>query len=171
MPRNVEIKAKVADPENLIKNAKLLAGDDGIITEQEDTFFNAPNGRLKLRNIKGEQSVLIHYNRPDQEGPKLSDFHTATVDDVEAMKIVLTDALGVKGVVKKSRLLIMLGQTRIHIDDVHGLGHFMELEVMLQDDQSVEDGQKIAEEIMDKLDISSSELLDCAYTDMILKNK
>lgn len=48
---------------------------------------------------------------------------------------------------------------------------FFYLQVMLRDDQSVEDGQKIAEDIMTKLSISKNDLLDCAYMDIILKNK
>ncbi|XP_059166907.1 uncharacterized protein LOC131949149 [Physella acuta] len=168
MPRNVEIKARVADLQSLIARTRDLAKDQGLLIEQEDTFYNVPAGRLKLRNIKGEPGLLIQYDRPDQAGPKLSNFHMAQVEDVENMKIVLSKALGVRGVVKKSRLLIMLGQTRIHLDDVEGLGHFMELEVVLGDDQTVEYGQQIASDIMNKLEISENDLLHSAYMDMLL---
>ncbi|CAG5133256.1 unnamed protein product [Candidula unifasciata] len=171
MPRNVEIKAKVADLEDLKARARILAGDNGTLLEQEDTFFNVPSGRLKLRQATGEKTMLIQYNRPDQQGPKLSDFNIAIVDDVESMKVLLTKALGIRGVVRKSRVLILLGQTRIHLDHVHDLGNFMELEVMLEDAQSVEDGHKIAEDIMSKLSIKKDDLVDCAYMDMILNGK
>ena len=33
------------------------------------------------------------------------------------------------GIVKKHRMLYMVGQTRVHIDEVEGLGHYLELEV------------------------------------------
>ena len=54
MPRNVEIKASVADPAALLKRAGELSGesDGGLKIEQRDTFFNAANGRLKLRRLK-----------------------------------------------------------------------------------------------------------------------
>ena len=64
------------------------------------------------------------------EGPKLSDFSKTTIPDPLALKEVLSKALGVKGVVLKKRILFMYNQTRIHIDDVVGLGDFMELEVL-----------------------------------------
>ena len=34
------------------------------------------------------------------------------------------------GIVKKHRMLYMVGQTRVHIDKVEGLGHYLELEVI-----------------------------------------
>lgn len=47
------------------------------------------------------------------------------------MQVVLQRALNKTIEVKKRRLLFMIGQTRIHVDDVEGLGDFMELEVNL----------------------------------------
>ena len=52
MPRNVEIKARVSDPEKLKNLATTLSDSEGTIIIQSDTFFNSPNGRLKLREIK-----------------------------------------------------------------------------------------------------------------------
>lgn len=52
MPRNIEIKARVKDLEKIKNLAKSLSGSSGVLIEQEDTFFNAPNGRLKLRELK-----------------------------------------------------------------------------------------------------------------------
>lgn len=171
MPRNVEIKARVSDPEQLKSVAMALGGGEGTIIVQEDTFFNSPNGRLKLREIKGSKSQLIQYSRADEGGPKLSDFYISEVDDAESMKTVLGKSMGVKGVVSKTRTLVMVGQTRVHIDDVVGLGHFMELEVMLRDDQSLEEGQNIADDLMKKLNIQPSDLVTGAYMDMLVKDK
>lgn len=49
--RNVEIKAKVVNLEQLLGEAKKLAGKDAITIKQHDTFYNVPNGRLKLRRL------------------------------------------------------------------------------------------------------------------------
>ena len=69
--------------------------------------------------------------------------------------------------VKKTRWLYMVGQTRVHCDTVEGLGDFMELEVVLEDDQSVEDGQKIADDLMSQLGIDQTKLIKCAYMDLL----
>lgn len=72
---------------------------------------------------------LIYYERPDLEGPKLSNYSKCSVPHGADLLNVLTQALGVRGVVKKTRHLYIHQQTRIHIDDVEGLGKFVELEV------------------------------------------
>ena len=61
----------------------------------------------------------------------------------------------------------MVGQTRVHCDTVEGLGDFMELEVVLQDGQSVEHGQNIADDLMSKLGIDQTKLITCAYMDLL----
>lgn len=53
---------------------------------------------------------------------------------------VLSDALGVKGEVKKERRLFLIGQTRVHLDAVEGLGDYMELEVTHTHTQSSHQG-------------------------------
>ena len=61
----------------------------------------------------------------------------------------------------------MIGQTRVHCDSVEGLGDFAELEVVLEDDQTVEDGQKIADDLMSQLGIDQTKLIKCAYMDLL----
>ena len=78
-------------------------------------------------------------------------------------------AYGIRGVVRKTRYLYLVGQTRIHLDDVEGLGQFMELEVVLEDGQSDADGQVIAEGLMTALGVESGDLIDGAYMDLLEK--
>ncbi|CAH1787030.1 unnamed protein product [Owenia fusiformis] len=169
MPSNVEIKARVPDMELLESKARDHSGEEGKLLEQEDVFFVTPKGRLKLRHLKGQAAQLIYYERPDEEGPKTSLYHVFETENPEDLKIALSMCLGVKGVVKKRRKLFMVGQTRVHVDRVEGLGDFMELEVQMQEGQTPEEGQKIAEDLMEKLGISRDSLITGAYMDHILK--
>ena len=136
---------------------------------QEDTFFNVPQGRLKLRILAPDRSQLIFYTRPDQEGPKRSDYHISYSSDPENLKHVLELAYGIRGVVKKTRYLYLVGQTRVHLDDVKGLGHFMELEVVMREGQGDAEGQAIAEDLMTSLGVERSDLIDGAYMDLLEK--
>jgi len=137
------------------------------VIQQEDTFFVIPEGRLKLRVLSAYHAQLVWYARADDTGPKRSDYQIYETHAPDTLKTTLSLALGVRGVVRKTRYLYMAGQTRIHLDDVEELGTFMELEVVMQKGQSDAEGQIIAEELMEKLGIESGDLLNVAYMDMI----
>jgi predicted adenylyl cyclase CyaB len=169
LPTNIEIKARARDFEGIKSRAEKLTDTHVTVIPQEDTFFNTPQGRLKLR-VLNDQAELIYYTRPDQQGPKRSDYHIAHIGDPKNLKHVLDLAYGVRGLVKKTRYLYLVGQTRVHLDDVEGLGQFMELEVVMEDGQSDAEGQKIAEDLMSALGVEKADLIDGAYMDLLEKN-
>ena len=166
MPANIEIKARLRDSADLSRRAAALSDTPVQVIPQEDTFFNIPHGRLKLRQLGPERGQLIYYERQDTSGPKLSNYHIAETADPAALKAALTAALGVRGVIRKRRSLYMVGQTRIHVDEVEGLGQFMELEVVLRPGQDEDEGQAIAADLMVKLGVNDSDLLEGAYMDL-----
>lgn len=167
MPANIEIKARTKNHIGLKGKLETLNGGPPEILLQEDIFFYSPNGRLKLRVLQSGPAQLIHYDRTDCQGPKRSDYHVFQTDDPENLKTALSRALGLRGIVRKERLLYLIGQTRVHLDSVEGLGHFVELEVVLKPGQSDDEGQAIARDLMARLDIREDDLLDSAYIDML----
>ncbi|XP_049938099.1 uncharacterized protein LOC126412513 isoform X2 [Schistocerca serialis cubense] len=167
--RNVEIKAKVRNLAELISRAEQLSNSKGEVIKQEDTFYNVPRGRLKLRKFEDGTSQLICYERADTEGPKVCEYTRVDFPPGSNPGPVLAQALGIKGTVKKTRRLYLVGNTRIHIDEVFGLGKFMELEVVLTEDQRIEEGQAVAEDIRRKLGVEETDLLSGAYMDMLLR--
>ena len=64
----------------------------------------------------------------------------------------------------------MTGQTRIHLDDVESLGTFLELEVVLEPDQTEKEGIEIAERIMKSLGITKNDLVSKAYIALLIKS-
>jgi predicted adenylyl cyclase CyaB len=169
MPVNIEIKARIRNLAEIQARAESLSHTPVEIIPQEDIFFHVPTGRLKLRIISPHHGQLIYYTRPDRQGPKRSDYHMAQISDPENLQRVLDLAYGVRGVVKKTRRLYLVGQTRVHLDDVQGLGHFMELEVVLHEGQGEVEGQAIAEGLMASLGVERSDLLEGAYMDLLEK--
>jgi predicted adenylyl cyclase CyaB len=167
MPANIEIKARARDFDAIRSQAKALSAAPEQVIPQVDTFFYTSKGRLKLRELGRERAQLIYYERPDQDGPKRSDYHIYETGDPENLKTTLSLALGIRGVVRKTRYLYLVGQTRVHLDDVEGLGQFMELEVVLNTHQSDAEGQAIAEDLMSKLGIEKADLLEGAYMDLM----
>lgn len=167
MPSNVEIKAKVKDFEAMKNKAREISASEGEVIEQKDIFFNVHHGRLKLRFLQNKPSQLIAYERDDKAGPKMSEYHVATTDKPDELANVLMRALGEKGTVKKKRHLYLVGQTRVHCDEVEGLGYFMELEVVMNEDQSAEEGEQIARDLMSKLGVEEADLITGAYIDLL----
>jgi predicted adenylyl cyclase CyaB len=170
MPANIEIKAHVHDMARLRARAEAISDTPVQVIPQEDTFFHTPKGRLKLRQLRPDQAQLVYYERPDQDGPKRSSYTISATADPEGLKTALSQALGVRGVVRKTRYLYLAGQTRIHLDDVEGLGQFMELEVVLREDQGDAEGQAIAEDLMARLGVRQEDLLEGAYMDLLEKS-
>jgi predicted adenylyl cyclase CyaB len=167
MGRNVEIKARVRDLSVLRGRVESLADGPGEVLDQEDVFFHAPKGRVKLRTFPGGGGELIAYDRPDEAGASLSEFHIHRTDNPVGLKSFLSDVLGVRGVVRKRRLLYRIGQTRVHLDEVDGLGAFLELETVLTDTQSEEEGVRIANGVLARLEIPDEDRIDCAYIDLL----
>jgi adenylate cyclase class IV len=168
MARNTEIKARIASVEALLPIAQALA-DGGPPQQilQDDSFFRVPQGRLKLREFADGSAELIHYHRPDAEGPKVSDYVISPVPDPASMRLALTRANGLLGRVRKQRTLLLVGPTRIHLDRVEGLGDFLELEVVLREEQSEQDGEHIAHDLMQRLGLQPQDLLRGAYLDLL----
>lgn len=170
MPENVEIKARLRGKiASARERALVLSTEAPKVIEQEDTFFFVPRGRLKLRVSNAAPAELIYYERADESSPNRSIFFAAHIDDPTAMKRVLETSLGIRGVIRKTRELFLAANTRIHLDDVESLGRFIELEVMLAG-ESEATGHKKCREMMHALGIDETDLVDCAYIDMLVKN-
>ncbi len=165
--RNIEIKARLHDFDAVRRRTAALAGGMPVVIGQTDTFFHYPNARLKLRAFDDGSGELIHYRRPDKPGPKESHYEIARVPEAEPLRALLASALGVRSVVRKRRTLYIVGHTRVHLDDVEGLGTFLELEVVLRPGQSVDDGESIARDLMTRLGVAARDLVAQAYVDLL----
>ena len=166
---NVEIKARCSD-RSFIRNYLLShhAEYKGV-DAQTDTYFNVPNGRLKLREGNIENN-LIFYERTNQPGPKNSHFHLVKVEDAAGLKEVLTRSMGIKVVVQKTREIYYIKNVKFHLDEVPGLGSFVEIEA----------GNILADltqaQLKDQCDfyirefrIRKEDLVEISYNDMLLK--
>lgn len=167
MARNVEIKARLTCRDDLLPLVARLAQHGPTELLQDDTFFVCPNGRLKLREFADGTGELIFYQRPDRPGPKTSFYVRSPVPDPDGLRRLLTLAQGQAGRVRKHRLLFQIGPTRLHLDRVEGLGDFLELEVVLQDDESTATGVATAEALLAELGIPATACLAGAYLDLL----
>ena len=167
MAANIEIKARITDFDDFKKRVESISESPPELIMQEDVFFRSAHGRLKLRIFNPERGQLIYYQRPDRTGPKLSQYEISETLEPKEMRTVLEKALGIRGIVRKQRWLYRVGNTRIHLDEVEGLGSFMELEVVLSRGQNKEEGEQTAVELMARLGIADQYLIEGAYLDLL----
>jgi predicted adenylyl cyclase CyaB len=167
MAKNIEIKARIASVEALIPKAAAIADTGPVEIIQDDTFFRCESGRLKLRAFSKEEGELIFYRRADQQGPKESFYLRSPTSAPGTLRDSLSLAYGETGRVRKHRTLFLVGKTRIHLDKVEGLGHFLELEVVLAEGEPTKVGVREAHDLMTKLGVEPSQLFEGAYVDLL----
>jgi predicted adenylyl cyclase CyaB len=169
MSRNIEIKARIESADAWAAKVAALAGDGPIDIAQDDTFFRCDKARLKLRAFSDGSGELIFYRRSDEYGPKESFYLRSPTPSPDSLRECLTSAYGQVGRVRKHRRLFLVGRTRVHLDEVENLGDFLELEVVLADDEPAEAGVREARELMEKMDIEPQQLINEAYVDLLAR--
>ena len=163
----IEIKARCSDPQKIEKILSELNADLKGTDHQTDTYFKCAEGRLKLREGNIENS-LIHYNRSDKSGPKLSEVNLMKLEKGSNLKSILSGSIGVLKTVIKKRKIFFIGNIKIHIDEVEGLGSFVEIEAI--DEEGIYSEDQLFEqckELMEKFSISGNDLIKTSYSDML----
>jgi len=167
--RNVELKARDADPAATLERALALgASDEGLLT-QRDTYFAGVRGRLKLREQDGGAEAgarLIAYVRPDGDQARTSAYRLAEVADPAALRDALDAALGTLVVVDKRRHLLLYQNVRIHLDEVDGLGSFVELEGVAAADSDLTGEHELVARLREELALDAP--VRGSYSDLLL---
>jgi homotetrameric cytidine deaminase len=166
---NVELKARDPDPEATAARCVALGAIDHGVLEQRDTYFAARHGRLKLREHRGGESELIAYRRPDATEPDQSTYVRAPAADPDTLSEALDHALGTTVVVAKRRRLFIWESVRIHLDEVEGLGAFVELEALVAADRGdLDAAHRRVARLRDELAIADAALIAAGYSDLLL---
>jgi len=169
--KNVEIKARCENPSAVEKILLENGADFKGVDKQTDTYFNVAKGRLKLRRGNIENS-LIYYDRPNKKGPKRSDFYLFKTSNLQEIKPLLDNALGVLVEVVKKRKIFYIDFVKFHIDEIEGLGYFVEIEAGdLDDTKDIEQLREACDYYMKLLGIKEENLVNMSYSDMLLSKK
>jgi len=164
--RNIEIKAKLADPGAARRAIQRIATERIGQRIQVDTYFHCRTGRLKLREASGATAELIWYDRPDENGPKPSRYYLVEVADPETLRSALSAALGVRSVVRKRREIYRYRFVRIHLDHVDLLGDFLELEGVLEDGVDEVEARRVVADLVARLQIPAAAMRAGSYGEM-----
>jgi adenylate cyclase class 2 len=167
--RNIELKAVCRDLPAARAAALRLdppVRNDGV-RRQIDTYFLVPNGRLKLRETD-RASELIWYDRPDEAATRRSDYRLTPISHPSELKASLTAAVRVRGVVDKTREVLLWHNVRIHLDQVAGLGSFVEFEAVIGPGDDEETGHVRIAELCTAMSIARADHLETSYCDLLM---
>lgn len=164
--RNIELKARLHDVAEARAVCAGLGAEPQGELRQTDTYFRVPEGRLKLRASEPGEDYLVFYRRPDAAAAKGCDYEIQFVD--RAAVGILGHALGVIAVVEKVRELHLWRNVRIHLDEVAGLGRFIEFEAVLAEGESDEDGHAKLAYLQEAFGIAVGDVEAVSYLELVL---
>jgi adenylate cyclase, class 2 len=164
--RNIEIKARDPDPARSLNVCLALGASDEGWLQQRDTYLQVRSGRLKIRE-EGPRAQLIYYIRADSAVARESQYHLLDISRSPQLKDVLVDALGAAVIVEKRRHLLLLGNVRIHLDDVRGLGDFIEIEAVAASASDLTDERQQVSQILGALAITVDQMVAWSYSDAL----
>lgn len=165
----IEIKARCHHPGRIRECLSREHADFRGIDHQVDTYFRVPHGRLKLREGHIE-NALIHYQRPNQPGPKKSEVLLYRAAPDPALKAVLSAALGILVVVDKQREIYFIDNVKFHIDEVKELGSFVEIEAIGKNGvPAIDRLREQCQYYLGLFDICQEDLVEESYSDFVLR--
>ncbi|MFC1753410.1 class IV adenylate cyclase [Thermoproteota archaeon] len=168
--RSIEIKAKCSGQDKIRDILKSHNADFKGTDHQIDTYFKAESGRLKLREGNIE-NFLIFYDREDKAGPKSSKIILMKNNPESSLKQILTNSLGVLVVVDKQREIYFIENVKFHVDAVQGLGTFIEIEALDNDNsRTSEELLKQCQHYIALFGVDEKDLVTNSYSDLLMKD-
>lgn len=164
MPLNLELKIKVNSHSQIESTLKKNGAEFRGILKQKDVYYKTKSGLLKLR-VEGKSFTLIKYLR-DEKGKRWSNYELLDLRGKNPEKY-LESFLNIEAVVEKKRKLYLYDNTRVHLDEVKGLGKFLELETLLVAGKS--DATRRFDFVKQMLGIENHEQIRKSYRNLILK--
>lgn len=167
--QNVEYKCELRDTALATAILRRLGAAHIARIEQRDTYFRVADCRLKRREAKvngrPEPVEYIRYERADIAQSRISRY--AILSETDALARYGTSVLPVMAVVEKIRELWMFDSVRVHLDEVVGLGSFLEFEAIVTPRQNVARCHARVAELKQALLPAIGEGISRSYSDMV----
>jgi len=171
---NLEIKVKLDDEDDMeFLKTQLSFAHYSHTFRQKDTYFEVESGKLKLReefqSIEPQYtSRFIRYLRPIKEEAKISNYEIYPIEDLGTFKSVFGCLLNEEAIIEKTRELYLYENARIHLDTVKDLGYFLEIEIVINNDDEKDLAPIFMEFLIERLELQKKTFIDCGYRDLML---
>ncbi len=169
----VELKARINSLASIRRKLAILEARRIGTFRQIDVYFKVPKGRLKFREVKGNNKAeLIYYERENTAGPKEGNVFVLKVEEAEVFRSMLERILKTSVIVEKIREIYQYQGTQIHLDRVKKLGNFVEFERKTPVGvHSIRKNIQVLEKLMEKLGMKPENLEKLSYSDLIQMQK
>jgi len=176
----IEIEAKIAVSEEeklrVVEKLRRMCPPERVReSEEEDLFFASPydpsigvDKTLKLRRSNEGAKLIFKSKRTQGRLKENLEVEVRIKEGDEDDLIRLLKLLGFREgvVVKKKRLSFCINGCTVNVDDVRGLGSFLEVEVLVNEDEVCDAYDRIAG-ILSALELSNKKLMFKSYAEMM----
>ena len=167
--QNIEFKAELRDAGVARAALRKAGASRGGVVEQADTDYSVPTGRLKRREARvdgrSEPVELIEYERAERATPKISTF--TIYSEAEARERFGERDLPVWVEVRKAREIWDYRGVRVHLDEVEGLGSFVEFEALVTPKRNVARCRELLDELRALMGPALGEAVSAGYADLL----
>ena len=168
----VEAKAHLPEPERIIPLIIELGGREIYFTVQRDTYYRHPNRdfartdeALRIREEEGRSFITYKGPKRDADTKAREELEVPLVDPRDLGALLLRLGFEPVAVVEKRRRGYLVGTLEVTVDEVKGLGFFLEVEAKNCDD--LEEGKVRVLGLMDALGLDRMERR--SYLELLLE--
>lgn len=180
--QNLEFKAELRDLDLARVLLRGMGAQVAATQVHRDEHYRVVRGRLLRRSswvMDGDhvradfvavcaQPGLVEYvsyDRSGRPGVRVSRF--AIMTEQQGLAWLGQGSMSVSAVVSKLRRTVVVGAARVHLDEVEGLGRFMELEVMLTRATSLPAAHEVVGDLRRVLGPALGEPIGASYAEMV----
>lgn len=181
----VEIKMPIADLDTIKRKLLKMGFKETAILEERDTYFDNRQGDIKANgealrvretkdHLTGESRAQINFKGKKLDTCTMTREELETgVEDGEICRNIL-QAIGYVPVapeVIKDRTVMQKESITACLDNVHGLGRFLELEILADSEEEKDAALERIENILNSLGYQISDTVRMSYLSMLQKSK
>lgn len=174
----VEAKVRINDIEGMEKRITEQGAEYTGTIKQADEYFDFPDmqifnsgGAFRVRDSDGNYRVTYKGRKKDEETTSRDEIEIAIESAEKMIKILENMGFVRLCEINKKRKVYLLAGLKISLDEVEGLGSFMEMEGMANSEKEYKEKKGEIFKLLDNLGVSSEDISQRSYMEMALGSR